>query len=210
MTNVGASRSAIPFTIDGSGVPRISVAHEDLDPANGNSGAILSQAFTTTTPNSIIISYEDVEFFPSGGYVNAQAELFDDGRVNICQGPMNTDANSVRNSVAAGLEDESVSLTFPAPLPGFSPVGVWSGGVNDDASKCACYYSPCASLIVSQEEAYGPITISTDITGTNCEWSGGELDSICGGGSSCYVSPSCCLYYMCCLPPVSSGFTITL
>jgi hypothetical protein len=77
------------------GRPRIAVAQADLYPEAGDG------IFVKSGRRSIMVSWENVPFFINGGEVNAQAELFANGAVNICYGEGNIPDGE---SFAAGIE----------------------------------------------------------------------------------------------------------
>ena len=90
----------------------------------------------TTNPDSVTISWEIVEFYPSGGEVNAQATLFSDGEVHICWGTGET----LGNNLAVGVQgpdarnDAFPAITFPTNV--FTPDGIVSAYPTN---LCACY-----------------------------------------------------------------------
>ena len=110
--------------------PRISVFQEDLNPGSG--GDIFTQVFMATMPNSVIFSWEAVNFWPSSGVVNAQVELFDDGAINLCWGI----GDMALNTAAVGMEDDSVSLAFPATGAPFGANGITS---TYPTNQCRCF-----------------------------------------------------------------------
>ena len=114
---------------------RISVAHEDLDPGGNNIGDIYTYVTIDLMAGSVTISWEEVEFFPSSGEVNAQATLFSNGEVHICWGTGNT----IGNSLAAGIQGPDSNDVFPAvtfPTNVFSPIGIVS---TYPTNLCACF-----------------------------------------------------------------------
>ena len=134
---------------DSSDNPRIAVALEDL--SRDNDGNI----FMLNDGSSAIISYEPNAFYEESDdpnyFVNAQARLFADGRVNICYGAGNIPGGE---EIMAGLngggefdeiyEGESVL----APLPG-SPFDA-QGIATDWPTVNSCYcFSPSAQAWTS-------------------------------------------------------------
>ena len=100
---------------------RIAVAQEDLNPSSG--GAI----YVLDKQTSVIISYEDVPFYFSTGFVNVQVELYNDGAIEIRYGLGDTGGN---NLLAAGLESSSTG--FAAPLTDLThPVFTGATGITN-------------------------------------------------------------------------------
>ena len=84
---------------------RIAVAREDLDLTL--SGGV----FTQDQGTSFIISLVQVNFArwrKPDGLVNAQAELFPDGRVYLCWG-------DVASTLDSRVEDDDMNMFYPAP-----------------------------------------------------------------------------------------------
>jgi hypothetical protein len=78
------------------GKPRIAVAQEDLNPRTSGEIATLVKRGV----GSIVVSWENVSFYYDQGNVNAQAELFANGAVNICYG----EGNMGGQRFSAGIE----------------------------------------------------------------------------------------------------------
>ena len=128
-----------PAPIGAYGKPRIAVAKEDLNPRSGGNVATLINMGT----GSVVISWEQVNFYRSVGDVNAQAELFANDAVNICYG----EGDMAGHVFAAGTEGGGVNDPY------------WNGGdvaipISDDeyfdsdgitsswpTNKCYCYTS---------------------------------------------------------------------
>ena len=122
-------------TVPDYGGARIAVAQEDLDLANGG-------VFTQDQGASFIISWEEAIFHNSISLVNAQAELFPDGRVYLCWGEMDT---VDEDNIAAGLEDELLSMFYPAPNAPFNAEGI-APFDNLPQMECRCFYPTCARV----------------------------------------------------------------
>jgi hypothetical protein len=119
------------------GKPRIAVAQEDLHPGTGGDISTLVK----TGPDSIMVSWENVRFYYDRGSVNAQAELFANGAVNICYG----EGNTAGNSFAAGIEGGGRNDPYwsgdavAIPLPDdehFNSNGITSSWPTN---KCYCF-----------------------------------------------------------------------
>jgi len=117
--------------------PRIAVAQEDLNPRSAGNVYIKKYG------QSAIISYEQVSFWVNSGFLNAQAHLFADGRVNICFGNGNITPG---NKIAAGLEGGENDNVYggsegaiAAPLPGSPFNSVGSTTVFPPEAKCYCF-----------------------------------------------------------------------
>ena len=131
-------------TIGDNNKPRIAVAQEDLDPR------VAGNVYMQTFYQSAIISYEQLPFYnddypedEDSGFVNAQAHLFADGRVNICFGNGYITSDRV---IAAGLEGGENDNVYggsegaiAAPLPGSPFDSVGSTTVFPPAGKCYCF-----------------------------------------------------------------------
>lgn len=108
-------------------IARIAVLQEDLDPA-GTGGNI----YTLDLGTSFIISYEAVSFYPgpTNGSVNAQAELFVNGDIEIRIGAVT--GNGI-NDLACGLTDPGGGATTwfspSSVIPQFNSFGQTTGGV---------------------------------------------------------------------------------
>ena len=120
--------------------PRIAVAQEDLSPNYGGDIYIEKKC------NSIVISWEDVQFFSYGYsdyYANAQAELFKDGSVQLCYGEGRLyydDSCGATREMTAGIEAGVNDPLFPngpaLNYPLFGKKGLtkrWPGG------ECFCF-----------------------------------------------------------------------
>ena len=123
---------------------RIAVAQEDLQ--LGRNGGV----YTKDQGTSFIISWEQVELSRNNP-INAQAELFPDGRVYLCWGDMRGTSG---DAIAAGLEDDEKGFFYPVDHPVFDKFGVMlpssSSGTNTRNSgdfpqgDCECFYPTCS------------------------------------------------------------------
>jgi hypothetical protein len=112
--------------------PRIALAQENLNPGwtwlPGGPGVYIK-----SSPSSLIVSFQEIPWYPSVPGVQVQAELFPDGRVSICWGG----GDGAGISFASGLEDgENNTLVFPVnnSLAGFS-----EDGLNMLWPTCSCF-----------------------------------------------------------------------
>ena len=137
---------------DSSDNPRIAVALENL--FRGNDGNI----FMLKDGSLAIISYEgngfnSEEYFDDPNYfVNAQAHLFADGRVNICYGGTGRipDGDKIMAGLNGGGEEDEIyeGESVLAPLPG-SPFDA-QGIATDWPTVNSCYcFSPSAQAWTS-------------------------------------------------------------
>ena len=144
LINPGDNDASNFHTIGDNNKPRIAVAQEDLDPR------VAGNVYMQTFYQSAIISYEQLPFYnddypedEDSGFVNAQAHLFADGRVNICFGNGYITSG---NRFAAGLEGGENDNVYggsegaiAAPLPGSPFDSVGSTTVFPPAGKCYCF-----------------------------------------------------------------------
>jgi hypothetical protein len=118
------------------GRPRIAVAQEDFYPAVRGDVA----TFVKAGHGSIVISWEDVAFYFNSGNANAQAELFENGAVNICYG----EGDNAGNSFAAGMEGGGPNdpywnrdaVALPLGDEHFNSDGITTSWPTN---KCYCY-----------------------------------------------------------------------
>ena len=138
-----ADRSCGFHTIGDNNKPRIAVAQEDLDPRVA--GNVYITNYDSRFDHSAIISYEQLPFYQDedSGFVNAQAHLFADGRVNICFGNGSITSGNVMAAGLEGGENDNVyggsEGAIAAPLPGSPFDSVGSTTVFPPAGKCYCF-----------------------------------------------------------------------
>ena len=128
--------------------PRIAVAQEDLDLRSSDS-VTGGHLYIQKSASSIIISYEQVRFFPRvGSGINAQAHIFANGRVNICfgSGSIPPTTSDIPNKIASGLEGGENDLVYggsegaiAAPLPGIPFDSDGLALVWPTANSCYCF-----------------------------------------------------------------------
>ncbi|MCP3978249.1 MAG: hypothetical protein GY716_02800 [bacterium] len=109
--------TADPVVIGGNYTkPRIALAQEDLDQA------FAGDVWFQDTGTSVIISFESVAFFNDTGEANAQAELFDDGTIELRYDFFNAGVNTI----AGGVEDDTRTPASATPNVGgnWSPTGI--------------------------------------------------------------------------------------
>ena len=126
------------FAIGSYGWPRVAVAQKDLSALSSGGGIA---TLISSRPDSIMISWENSEFLCAGGNVNAQAELFANGAVNICYGT----GNIAYGTFPAGIEGGGVNDAYwtegavAYPLPG-SPFNSTTGKTSEwPTNKCYCF-----------------------------------------------------------------------
>jgi hypothetical protein len=114
--------------------PRIAVAQEDLNP-----GASLGAVYALDTGSSYIIDYSDIAFFGFPGNVQAQVELFPDGRVEIRWGQLVSD----NDSIAVGVEDDTRIPPAATPAAGapFNSTGI-APFTNLPQNQCRLFTPP--------------------------------------------------------------------
>ena len=77
--------AATPISTASQSIPSgISVAHEDLNPAASASAVVLTSY--NEAQGAFTISYQNVPFWNTGGYMNAQVVLYRDGTVELTWG----------------------------------------------------------------------------------------------------------------------------
>ena len=106
--------------------PRIAFAQADLDPSQGS-----SYIYTRRRRTSFLISFQNVYWYGSGFGINAQVELFANGRISFCYGQF---GNMTGKTFAAGVEDGN-TLFFPLTGSPFNDVGITS---EWPAGECYC------------------------------------------------------------------------
>jgi hypothetical protein len=116
--------------------PTIALVADDLNPGFGTStGGIYT--LVQGTSSSFIVSWEDVAFSGDGeGTVNAQVELFPDGKMFMCWG---TGVIPQNRKFEARLDpgDGGLDSAFPVTGGPFSADGI----VTDyPTNECACFY----------------------------------------------------------------------
>jgi hypothetical protein len=110
------------------------VAQTDIDRDQGGSVYALYKA---DPPQSHLVSFENYNFYASGGSVNVQAELFPNGNVNICFGRMESSGSY---SVAIGLQDDNRSVWLPAVDTFIDPNGIVTPAqMNNLDGNCYCW-----------------------------------------------------------------------
>lgn len=130
-TDTSLCCNAHPIAVGGVGDetrPRVSVLQEDLDPRT------IGDIYTQENADNVVISWEGLNYFNNhGGPLFAQISLFTNGRINLCWG---TGTLPGGENFSAGLEDDTVSLAFPATGAPFGANGVSS---TFPANQCRCF-----------------------------------------------------------------------
>ncbi|KAL9186247.1 hypothetical protein ACHAXT_005485, partial [Thalassiosira profunda] len=119
---------------------RINNLGNNLDSTPGSAGGIYTK---NNTDGSFTISYEGLQFSGgAGGVVNAQATLFEDGRVFLCYAPgsiPDTQNPRPRSRLFDDLNGAN-GPAYPNPLPGFDADGDWQDPNGTHPDGCACFF----------------------------------------------------------------------
>ncbi len=154
-------------------VDRISVAQEDLDPAGMN-------VWMLDTGVSMIISYEAVSWFPgpATGSVEAQAELFANGAIEIRFGAIVTAGNDFVCGTTSSQGGVAVFTSAGSVLPEFNTFGQTTGGVAPQ--NTGVLFQPGTPANAWQTNS---ATSSLDLNGTVGNAYVGATTTDCVGGA---------------------------